>query len=145
MGPLEFSAKSFELTTGRDKEIGDESQQLLADALQQSGFTHIVEAFDLGEVSFHSGWLFHRAGANNTSSMRSVMTVIYMDKDMTLKAPENKNQIADWETWCPGAEVGKLIETPINPVLYGGEFVNRESSIVNRQSSIVNREIINNQ
>ena len=118
MGPLEFSAKSFELTTGRDKEISDESQQLLADALQQRGFKHVIEPFDLGEVSFHCGWLFHRAGANKTSNMRSVMTVIYMDKNMTLKRPENKNQIADWETWCPGTEAGALISSPINPVLY---------------------------
>lgn len=50
--------------------------------------------------------------------MRKVMTVIYMDKDMKLKRPENANQIADWETWCPGAEVGKAIDTPLNPVLY---------------------------
>jgi hypothetical protein len=50
--------------------------------------------------------------------MRSVMTIIYMDKDMVLKNPENKNQLADWNTWCPGAQVGIPIDTPINPVLY---------------------------
>ncbi|HVZ97942.1 MAG TPA: phytanoyl-CoA dioxygenase family protein [Chitinophagaceae bacterium] len=119
MGPLEFSAQSFKLTTGRDKEIGDESQQLLAETLVREKFEHVVEPFETGEVSFHRGWLFHRAGANNTDRMRSVMTMIYMDKNMKLKAPENKNQAVDWETWCPGAEIGKLIDTPINPVLYG--------------------------
>ncbi|KAA9038643.1 phytanoyl-CoA dioxygenase family protein [Ginsengibacter hankyongi] len=118
MGPLEFSSESFKLTTGRDKEIGDESQQILKETLAREGFEHVVEPFDLGEVSFHKGWLFHRAGANNTDKMRSVMTMIYMDKDMVLKQPENKNQLLDWETWCPGAEVGKQIDTPINPVLY---------------------------
>jgi ectoine hydroxylase-related dioxygenase (phytanoyl-CoA dioxygenase family) len=118
MGPLEFSSQSFKLTTGRDKEIGDESQQVLKETLAREGFEHVIEPFEIGEVSFHRGWLFHRAGANNTDKMRSVMTMIYMDKDMVLKQPENKNQLIDWETWCPGAEVGKQIDTPINPVLY---------------------------
>ncbi len=118
MGPLEFSSQSFKLTTGRDKEIGDESQQMLNETLDKEGFKHVIEPFEIGEVSFHRGWLFHRAGANNTDKMRGVMTMIYMDKDMILKQPENKNQLVDWETWCPGAEVGKQIDTPINPVLY---------------------------
>ena len=118
MGPLEFSSQSFKLTTGRDKEIGDESQQVLKETLAREGFTHVIEPFEIGEVSFHKGWLFHRAGANNTDKMRSVMTIIYMDKNMILKQPENKNQVVDWETWCPGAEVGKQIDTPINPILY---------------------------
>jgi len=118
MGPLEFSSQSFKLTTGRDKEIGDESQQVLKETLAREGFEHVIEPFEIGEVSFHKGWLFHRAGANNTDKMRSVMTMIYMDKDMVLKQPENKNQQFDWETWCPGAEVGKQIDTPVNPVLF---------------------------
>ena len=118
MGPLEFSSQSFKLTAGRDKEIGDESQQMLHETLDKEGFEHVIEPFEIGEVSFHKGWLFHRAGANNTDKMRGVMTMIYMDKDMILKQPENKNQLVDWETWCPGAEIGKQIDTPINPVLY---------------------------
>ena len=118
MGPLEFSAQSFKLITGRDKGIGDESQQLVRASLEKEGYEHVIEAFDIGEVSFHKGWLFHRAGPNRTDKMRGVMTIIYMDKNMKLKRPENKNQLADWETWCPGAEIGKLIDTPINPVIY---------------------------
>lgn len=116
-GPLEFSAQSFQLTTGRDKKISDESQALLEATLKQRGFTHVVEPFELGEVSFHAGWLFHRAGPNRSGKMRKVMTMIYMDKDMVLKAPENENQTQDWKQWCPGAEIGKPIDTPLNPVL----------------------------
>ena len=37
---------------------------------------------------------------------------------MRLKNPKNKNQQADWETWCPGAEPGKEIDTPLNPIVY---------------------------
>jgi ectoine hydroxylase-related dioxygenase (phytanoyl-CoA dioxygenase family) len=105
MGPLEFSAGSHILVEGRELEIGDESEV-------------IIEPFDAGEISFHSGWVFHRAGANLSDQMRKVMTVIYMDKDMILKNPENKNQVHDWNTWCPGATVGEVINSPINPIIY---------------------------
>ena len=117
LGPLEFSAGSHQIVEGRDLEIGDESERLIQQKLKVTNFNHVIEAFDLGEVSFHSGWVFHRAGANTTNQMRKVMTVIYMDKDMVLKNPENKNQINDWNTWCPGAKIGEVIDTPLNPVI----------------------------
>ncbi|MCD2424898.1 phytanoyl-CoA dioxygenase family protein [Niabella pedocola] len=118
MGPLEFSAGSHQIVEGRELAIGDESETLIQQRLRVTDFHHVIEAFDLGEISFHSGWVFHRAGANTTNDMRRVMTIIYMDRDMRLKAPENKNQQNDWDTWCPGAEIGEIINTPLNPVLY---------------------------
>lgn len=118
MGPLEFSAKSHLLREGRQLQISDESENMIAKKLRINDFEHVIEPFELGEVSFHSGWIFHRAGANKTDQMRQVMTMIYMDENMRLKAPENDNQQADWDTWCPGAVVGELIDTPINPVMY---------------------------
>jgi ectoine hydroxylase-related dioxygenase (phytanoyl-CoA dioxygenase family) len=118
MGPLEFSAGSHQITEGRELSISDESEEKIRQKLRVTDFPHIVEPFALGEVSFHSGWVFHRAGANQTDEVRKVMTVIYMDKDMILKEPENENQRNDWETWCPGAIVGQEIDTPLNPVLF---------------------------
>ena len=118
LGPLEFSAGSHQIVEGRDLKIGDESETLIAEKLRVTDFKHVIEPFELGEVSFHSGWVFHRAGANVTDLMRKVMTVIYIDKNMVLKQPENKNQENDWHTWCPGATVGEVIDTELNPVLY---------------------------
>ena len=118
MGPLEFSAGSHQIIEGRDLAISDESESFLNRKLRVSDFNTIVEPFDIGEVSFHSGWVFHRAGANKTNSTRKVMTVIYMDKNMHLKAPENDGQKNDWDTWCPGATIGEIIDSPLNPVLY---------------------------
>jgi ectoine hydroxylase-related dioxygenase (phytanoyl-CoA dioxygenase family) len=118
MGPLEFSAGSHQIVTGRDLGISDESEQKIQERLRVTDFQHVVEAFDLGEISFHSGWVFHRAGANATDEMRKVMTIIYMDKNMVLKSPDNDAQINDWNTWCPGAKVGEVIDTEINPVLF---------------------------
>ncbi|MEY3051463.1 MAG: hypothetical protein RLY31_1248 [Bacteroidota bacterium] len=116
MGPLEFSAGSHVLAEGRELAIGDESERMIGDRLRVTDFRHVVEPYAAGDLSFHSGWVFHRAGANATGEMRRVMTAIYMDREMRLKAPENKNQEHDWHTWCPGAPVGAVIDTPLNPV-----------------------------
>jgi ectoine hydroxylase-related dioxygenase (phytanoyl-CoA dioxygenase family) len=118
LGPLEFSAGSHRIVEGRNLEISDESEQQIEQKLRVTDFKHVIEAFDIGEISFHSGWVFHRAGANSTSQMRKVMTIIYMDRDMRLKSPENQNQINDWNTWCPGAVIGEVINSPLNPILY---------------------------
>jgi ectoine hydroxylase-related dioxygenase (phytanoyl-CoA dioxygenase family) len=118
MGPLEFSAGSHAIVEGRELEIGDQSEEVLQKKLRVTDFQHVIEPFDVGEVSFHSGWVFHRAGANRTNEMRKVMTIIYMDRDMVLKNPDNINQQNDWETWCPGANIGEIINSPLNPILY---------------------------
>ena len=117
LGPLEFSAGSHRIVDGRELKIGDDSEKLIAEKLRVTDFEHVIEPFELGEVSFHSGWVFHRAGANVTDQVRKVMTVIYMDRNMVLKQPENQNQENDWHTWCPGATVGAVIDTELNPVL----------------------------
>ncbi|RLD22607.1 MAG: phytanoyl-CoA dioxygenase [Bacteroidetes bacterium] len=117
MGPLEFSSGSHKLFEGRELAIGDKSEKLMQKRLTLKDYPHVIESFDLGEVSFHSGWVFHRAGANLTDQTRKVMTIIYMDKEMRLKMPENGDQQNDRKTWCPGAKIGEVIDTPLNPVI----------------------------
>ena len=116
MGPLAFCEKSHRFQIGRDLEISDESEMTLKQAL--NSFKLEESSFALGDVSFHSGWTFHRAGANTTDRSREVMTMIYMDESMRLIAPKNKNHIADTERWCPGVQVGDVIASPLNPVIY---------------------------
>jgi ectoine hydroxylase-related dioxygenase (phytanoyl-CoA dioxygenase family) len=118
MGPLEFSPGSQQLLKGRNLEIGDESEKELDNILRLTDFKKHRTAFDLGEVSFHSGWVFHRAGANTTNKTRKVMTVIYMDGEMKLKFPDNENQTRDMEKWCPGTSIGEIIDSPLNPILF---------------------------
>ena len=118
MGPLEFSAGSQKIIVGRNLSISDESERTIGNHLKINDFDHIIEPFDVGEVSFHSGWIFHRAGANTTNKMRKVMTIIYMDKNMRLKKPINEGQQNDWIKWCPGAIIDEIIDTPLNPILY---------------------------
>ncbi len=118
MGPLAFFAGSQGVEFGRDLGISDESERQITRNMEAQGFAVVERPFELGEVSFHLGWTFHRAGPNTSAQPRSVMTVIYMDRDMRLKAPTNANQQADWERWCPGAVPGEIIDSPINPVLF---------------------------
>jgi Protein involved in biosynthesis of mitomycin antibiotics/polyketide fumonisin len=116
MGPLAFCEKSHRFQLGRDLEISDESEMTLKEALQH--FRLEEAAFDLGDVSFHSGWTFHRAGANSTERPREVMTMIYMDENIHLIAPKNKNHIADSERWAPGLKPGDVLASPLNPIIY---------------------------
>ncbi len=118
MGPLAFYSGSQRFQQGRDVPISDESEALITAAMEKEGFPLFTEAFALGDVSFHSGWTFHRAGPNRSSRPRSVMTMIYMDAAMRLAAPTNHMQQADWDQWCPGAVIGEIIDTEINPRLY---------------------------
>jgi ectoine hydroxylase-related dioxygenase (phytanoyl-CoA dioxygenase family) len=128
MGPLEFSAGSHRMTEGRNLQIGDESERQIDVLLSGGGYNHVVEPFDLGEVSFHAGWLFHRAGPNRTDRPRKVMTTIYMDRNMRLAKPTNPHQPIDAKAWCPGVEAGQLISSPLNPVIYEfGEQTPQES------------------
>jgi ectoine hydroxylase-related dioxygenase (phytanoyl-CoA dioxygenase family) len=118
MGPLAFYRGSQTFEQGRDVAISDESEALITAAMEKQGFPLDTEPFKLGDVSFHSGWTFHRAGGNVSANPRSVMTMIYMDTEMRLAQPVNHMQQNDWDQWCPGAVVGEVINTPINPVLY---------------------------
>jgi len=120
MGPLSFAARSQNKDLGRDLPITKEGNVKIQQAVDEGHFEIDESPYELGEVSFHLGWTFHRAGPNTTGRPRAVMTVIYMDADMILAEPKNKNQARDWETWCPGAKIGEPIDTPLNPVAYHG-------------------------
>lgn len=118
MGALAFAAGSHQFTMGRDLAISDESERMIQAALKERNFPYVEEPFDLGEVSYHYGWTFHRAGPNTTGQPRRVMTIIYMDIDMRLAPPVNHSQQADWDRWCPGAEIGEIINSRLNPIMF---------------------------
>jgi ectoine hydroxylase-related dioxygenase (phytanoyl-CoA dioxygenase family) len=118
MGPLAFSIGSQHFEEGRQLEISDESEQRIHHSLKKRNYPVEESPYELGDVSFHMGWTFHRAGPNTSDSPRKVMTIIYMEDGIRLAAPKNKNQIADHQTWMPGAIVGEIVSTQLNPVLY---------------------------
>jgi ectoine hydroxylase-related dioxygenase (phytanoyl-CoA dioxygenase family) len=119
MGPLAFCEKSHRFHYGRDLEIGDESEITLKEALEN--FAKNNSPYALGDVSFHAGWTFHRAEANTLQKPREVMTVIYMDEEMRLAEPKNKNQVIDKQELCPGVLIGAIIDSPLTPQIYSRE------------------------
>ncbi len=116
LGPLAFAPGSYKIETGRELEISDESERKLQRSLKS--YPIFETPFELGEVSFHSGWTFHRAGVNSSDRPREVMTIIYVDQDIHLVEPKNKDQRLDRERWCPGVEIGQVLNSPMNPLIY---------------------------
>jgi ectoine hydroxylase-related dioxygenase (phytanoyl-CoA dioxygenase family) len=116
MGPLSFCPGSHRIQDGRDLAISDDSEETLKQRLAAYGT--VEEPFELGDISFHAGWTFHRAGENRSQRMREAFTIIYMDHEMGLSEPRNENQAIDWERWCPGVRIGEIIASELNPVLY---------------------------
>ena len=120
MGPLAFSSGSHKYNVGRELEISDDSEKRISKELLERGLPQEKSAFDLGEVSFHFGWTFHRAGTNRSPDPRRVMTVIYVEDGCHVIAPKNKNHVNDLARWMPGFKPGYLVDSALNPVLYRG-------------------------
>jgi hypothetical protein len=118
MGPLSFAAGSQRYELLRDVPIGEDSELQIQEAMEREQFPYLQEPFALGDVSFHSGFTFHRAPANESDQARKVMTVIYMDRDIEVAEPVNDSQRNDLEAWMPGAHVGEVPTGPLNPILY---------------------------
>jgi ectoine hydroxylase-related dioxygenase (phytanoyl-CoA dioxygenase family) len=118
LGPLAFSATSHSVRVGRDIEISDDSEVKISKALLETGLPLVEEPFDIGEVSFHLGWTFHRAGPNQSDRPRKVMTIIYLEDGAKIIQPQYKAHESDLKTWLPGQKPGDLVGSPLNPVLY---------------------------
>jgi ectoine hydroxylase-related dioxygenase (phytanoyl-CoA dioxygenase family) len=118
MGPLCFGRGSHRKHIGRDLEISAESEEQIREEVRKEKIAQVQEPFALGDVSYHLGWTLHRAGPNTTHRPRRVFTIIYMDADMRLVNPKNKNQQRDWDIWTPSTKVGEIMDDPLNPILY---------------------------
>ena len=116
MGALCFAAKSHHFEEYRHLAISDESERRIQQAMDTQQFGYVEEPFDLGEVSYHYGWTYHRAGPNTSGDPRRVMTVIYMDRDMRVADAAEKP--ADWEAFLDKKPDGAICNGPLNPVLW---------------------------
>ena len=118
MGPLAFARKTHRMAFGRELQIGEDSEVQIQKSLREAQADLEDSPFDVGEVSFHFGWTFHRAGANVSDQPRKVMTIIYVDESIRLAEPANQHQQNDRQTWAPGVEIGEILGSPLNPVLW---------------------------
>lgn len=67
-----------------------------------------------GDATFHSGLTFHGAGNNQTTEMRSAMTIIYIKDGVTFDTSDERNKT---HTSCVGLNNGEIINTKFTPVL----------------------------
>lgn len=121
LGPLSFRRGSHRLRDLRSEAIAieDDREEKLADnRFKLADYPLVEEPYDIGEVSFHLGWTFHRAGPNRSDRARAVMTMIYMDENIRVIEPQHKDHAEDIRKWMPGTQPGEIPQTPINPVLY---------------------------
>ena len=116
MGPLSFCRGSQRIHTNRHLAISDESETRIGESLKD--YPVDVIPFNLGDVSFHRGWTFHRAGPNKTQEMRAVMTVIMMEDGIRVAKPQRQAQENDWKAFLPGIAIGEVAASPLNPVIY---------------------------
>jgi ectoine hydroxylase-related dioxygenase (phytanoyl-CoA dioxygenase family) len=117
LGPLAFYARSQQVDFGRALPIGDQSEREISAHMQAHGFAIDEAPYALGDVSFHLGWTFHKAGPNRSAQPRSVMTVIYMDSAMRIANELQAIQANDRDQWCPGATPGGPAATRKNPLI----------------------------
>ncbi|MFI5356408.1 MAG: phytanoyl-CoA dioxygenase family protein [Opitutales bacterium] len=118
MGPLAFAIGSHKFEAGRELAISDESEERIGRSMKEQNYPLDDTPFDLGEVSFHYGWTFHRAGRNVSDRPRAVMTIIYMDEDMRLIAPDTKSREGDRAVFAADVEVGQVMNGKMTPVIW---------------------------
>lgn len=116
MGPLSFCRGSHRLHRHRELAISDESERRIGRSLQD--YPVDETPFALGNVSFHRGWTFHRAGPNRTAQMRGVMTVIMMEDGIRVTAPRRQAHENDRKAFMPGIAVGEVAASPLNPLIF---------------------------
>jgi ectoine hydroxylase-related dioxygenase (phytanoyl-CoA dioxygenase family) len=71
-----------------------------------------------GDCTFHSGCVFHRAGANRTSAMREAMTVAYISADATYDWPDWNARVEHADgVGTAGLRRGDPLNNPSTPQL----------------------------
>ncbi len=99
--------------------IGDESEAAFGEMVEREGFittTHGV--LKAGDATFHRGWTLHRAPANSTSLVRSVMTIIWYADGTRVSENLAGVRAMDHQYWLGSVPPGQVADGPLNPVLW---------------------------
>lgn len=118
LGSMRFASGSHSLGYLGDSGISDESGLALEQLVAKHGFkVETYGAMEPGDATFHDGWMLHGAPANPSTSMREVMTIIYIDGDARVSdiAPYQQD---DHNSWLPGTNPGDPAATARNPLVY---------------------------
>lgn len=118
MGMLTFASGSHKKGRIFNFEISDESEKAYADYVSDQDFP-ITRATEMkaGDATWHYGFTIHNAPGNHSSSMREVMTIIYLADGARVHEPQNSWQKNDLATWMMNTPVGEKIDTELNPLV----------------------------
>jgi ectoine hydroxylase-related dioxygenase (phytanoyl-CoA dioxygenase family) len=118
MGIMQFVSGSHKKGYILSKEISDDSESFFRDYISDNNLTTARrESANAGDATFHSGWTLHNAPANQTGTMREVMTVIYYADKTKVLAPDNSYREKDLEKWLGGAKPGEEAKSELNPLV----------------------------
>ncbi len=96
--------------------ISDVSERRFDALVRDRGIAlHSYRDLRAGDATFHRGWTLHRASANPTDRMRSVMTVIYVADGARVATPAHPAQEFDRQLWLGGGEPGTRVDGVMNP------------------------------
>jgi len=118
MGSMVFASGSHKLGKITERPISEESQEFFERLISQNGFRRVSYELKAGDATFHSGRVLHSAHANNSSTTREVITIIYYADGTRLLAPDNEHRKVDMEVFHPGQKPGEIAASELNPVLW---------------------------
>ena len=93
-------------------------------AEEEIGLSEHVKPFDWewvplasGDCTFHSGLIYHRAGANDTDAMREAMTIVYMAHDAVYDFTESNPRADRHQFATESIERGGVLNSAVTPRL----------------------------
>jgi ectoine hydroxylase-related dioxygenase (phytanoyl-CoA dioxygenase family) len=99
--------------------IGDESEARFAEVVAAQGLPTATHGpLKAGDATFHRGWTLHRAPANPTPLLRSVMTVIWFADGTRVSGEIGPARYWDHRLWLGEIPPGEVAAGPLNPRLW---------------------------
>lgn len=117
-GALQFYGGSHRLSETDRAWLSTEATNEQADTFLAKRFPLEKITFEMGDVSFHRGWTFHRASANRSSEVRAAYSLVFMEHDIRIIAPRMGVRLELLSNWCPNARVGAALDAERNPIVF---------------------------
>ena len=117
IGGMVFADSSWRHRNLGEHVIGDSSHEHFEGVVREKEFSLSTHGpFTRGDATFHRGWTLHSAPANPTSTMRSVLTVIYYADGARVSPADHPARQLDLALWLGSAAPGSIADS--NPLLW---------------------------
>lgn len=121
-GPIRYYKGSFRLDNRDRMKLSESDEDQARDSLISQGFSPTLHSYDLGDLSLHLGWTFHDSLENRTTKDRLALSITFMEEKTYIIPPPNGQYFpAIAQIWCPGCDIGDLLDSELNPVIWREE------------------------